>query len=247
MEKIRQKTDEKMKPELSIVIPCYNEEKNIPSLISRFLDILPKDIPVELVLVDNGSTDGSNVLIKRLMKRHPSIRLVHVKKNIGYGYGILSGLKKARGRFLCWTHADMQTDLKDAITAYYLIIKQDNPKICFIKGSRKGRPFFDRFFTAGMSVFEVIIIRTFLKDINAQPNLFHRDFLKVAAKPPYDFSFDLYFYYIAKRKGFKILRFPVVFRPREYGHSHWNTSLAAKWKFIKRTVDFTLKLRKRVG
>ena len=138
----------------------------------------------------------------------------------------------------------MQTDLRDAITAYNIIIKQDHPERCFVKGSRKKRLLIDTFFMYGMSLFETIMLKTSLFDINAQPNLFHRDFMKSISNPPKDFSFDLYFYYIAKQKGYNLRRFPVLFPKRIHGESNWNTSIKGKWKFIKRTVSFTLKLKK---
>ncbi|MFC1648317.1 glycosyltransferase family 2 protein [Nanoarchaeota archaeon] len=235
-----------MRTELSVVVPCYNEEKNIPLIVKRFKEAKPKDIDAELVMVDNGSTDGSNALIKKLAKKHTYIKLAHVKKNIGYGFGVWTGLKKAKGEFICWTHADMQTDLKDTFKAYRLAKKQKDPKNCFVKGSRKGREFMDNFFTIGMSAFETAWLGTSLWEINAQPNLFHKTFLKNTPNPPKDFAFDLYFYYIAKKKGYDVVRFPVEFKQRIHGTSHWNTSLKAKWKFIKRTLDFSFKLKKKI-
>lgn len=234
------------KVQLSVVVPCYNEEKNISLIVNRFLEIKPKNINAELILVDNGSTDSSNKLIKQLAKKYRFIKSIHIKKNIGYGFGVWSGLREAKGEHICWTHADMQTDLADTIKAYNIITKEKNPKGCFVKGSRKKRPFFDTFFMYGMSVFETIILKTILFDINAQPNLFHKSFLDHINNPPIDFSFDLYCYYMAKNRNFEIIKFPVLFPKRIHGISHWNTSLAEKWRFIKRTLDFSFKLRGRL-
>ena len=223
-------------------MPCYNEEKNIPLIVKRFGEIKEKDI--ELILVDNGSTDNSNKIIQKIVKKNSNIILAQVKKNIGYGFGIYAGLKKANGEFMCWTHADMQTDLGDTIRAHKLIHKQKNPKNCFVKGKRRGRKLFDKFFTTGMSIFETAILRTRLFDINAQPNLFHKSFIDKIGEPPKDFSFDLYFYYKAKKLNYNVIRFPVLFKKRIHGESNWNTSIKGKYKFIKRTIDFTLKLKK---
>jgi len=231
---------------LSIIVPCYNEEKNIPLIVKKFKKIISSNLAIELILVDNGSTDSSNKLIKNIVKKNKNIKIAEVKENIGYGFGIWTGIQKASGEYICWTHADLQTDIADTIKAYKLIIRQINPIRCLVKGNRKSRPLIDTFFTFGMSLFETIILKTWIYDINAQPNLFHRSFLKNVGKPPIDFSFDLYFYYIAKRKGYEIIRFPVLFKPRVHGESHWNTSLKSKWKFIKRTLKFTLKMQKQL-
>jgi glycosyltransferase involved in cell wall biosynthesis len=227
---------------LSIVIPCYNEEKNLPLLIKRYNQIKTKNS--ELIIVDNGSVDGSYSLLKKV--KSAPIRIVRVKKNTGYGNGIWQGLIKAKGEFICWTHADMQTDLYDAFKAYNLILRQKNQDKCFIKGRRIGRPFFDRLFTFFMSAFETTLLGTVLYDINAQPNLFHKSMLKSIANPPKDFSFDLYFYYMAKKLKYDVIRFPVKFGERIYGKSNWNTDFKGKLKFIRRTIDFTFKLKRQL-
>lgn len=227
----------------SLVMPCYNEKKSLSSLVKRFSSALSGRMDVELVLVDNGSSDGTPGEIARLQKRYKFVSTAKVQKNIGYGYGILTGLRKAKGEFLGWTHADLQTDPADALRALELVQREKEPKMCFAKGRRKKRAFVDSFFTFGMSVFETALMGTVLYDINAQPNVFHRSFLSGLKRIPNDFSFDLYFYYTAKKRGLKIIRFPVDFSRRIHGKSHWNTGLASKWKFIKRTVAFSLKLK----
>ena len=234
----------KRKLDLSVIVPCYNEVKNIPLLVKRFLEILPKNIRAELILVDNGSVDTSKKVISDYAKRYSFIEGVYIKKNIGYGNGIWGGLKKGSGDYLCWTHADMQTDIADTIQAYRIIVRQRNPKRCFVKGNRRKRLFVDWFFMCGMSVFETFALRKVLYDINAQPNLFHRSFLEGIVDPPKDFSFDIYFYYIAKKLRYKVIRFPVLFPKRIHGESHWSATLKGKWRFIKRTFIFTFKLRK---
>ncbi len=225
---------------LSIVVPCYNEEENIPLILERFNDVIKED--VEVILVDNGSTDGSAGVIARLLPQYPFARTVKVPVNQGYGYGILQGLKECRGEYIGWTHADMQTDPADVIKALGLIEKEKG--LVFVKGNRKGRPFFDVFFTLGMSVFETCYLREKLYDINAQPNIFPKIFYEGWENPPHDFSLDLYALYMAKKKGLKVVRFAVAFPKRAHGSSKWNTGLSAKWRFIKRTVDFSVKLKK---
>ena len=90
---------------LSLVIPCYNEEKNIPLLIKKYKNFL-KDKKNEIILVNNGSTDNSNKVFKKL-KKYRNIRIINVKKNIGFGYGLKKGLFKAKGKSILYSHADM--------------------------------------------------------------------------------------------------------------------------------------------
>ncbi len=228
---------------LSIVIPCYNEGKNIPLLLDRFQRVVGKR-DMEVILVDNGSTDGSSEILKELLPRYEFARTVTVPVNKGYGYGILKGLEASKGEYVGWTHADLQTDPADVVRAYDALSKEKEP--IYLKGLRKGRPCMDRFFTYGMGIFESVSFGMPMWDINGQPNLFPREFYEKWKKPPYDFSLDLYAFYWARREGMRVVRLPVRFSERLYGHSKWNTGLKAKWMFIKRTVTFSKELKRAV-
>jgi len=228
---------------LSIVVPCYNEEKNIPLILEKFNEVIDRD-DIEVLLVNNGSTDNSKEIMNKLVPNFNFARVVTVENNQGYGFGITSGLKESQGEFIGYTHADMQTDPADVLKALDIIKKQDNPKNCYVKGDRKGRAGIDQFFTMGMSTFETIYLGKKLWDINAQPNIFHRSFFEKLTNIPKDFSLDLYFLYTAQKQGLEVIRFDVIFPERIYGESSWNTGFSSKWKFIKRTLDFSFKLKK---
>ncbi len=229
---------------LSIVIPCYNEEKNIPLILERFQKVIHRT-DVEVVMVDNGSNDRTKEVLAELSKKYPFVKSLRVELNQGYGYGIIQGLRACSGDFIGWTHADMQTDPADVLKALAVIEKNGEDKNIYVKGRRKGRPFFDRFFTGGMSLFETLFMGEKLSDVNAQPNVFGREFFETWQNPPKDFALDLYALYMARKKGMKVVRFPVLFPERLHGKSHWNNgSFKAKWKFIKRTIDFSVKLKK---
>lgn len=227
----------------SLVIPCYNEAANLPLLLERCAGVAGPDI--EVILVDNGSTDNSPAVLRELLPRYSGCRSVRVDVNQGYGFGILSGLNAAKGDILGWTHADMQCDPHDTLRA--LAYFDAHGHNSFVKGRRYGRPIADVLFTIGMSVFETMLLQTRLWDINAQPTMFSREFFDTWQDPPHDFSLDLYVYFHARRQGVPVFRFPVRFGERAHGHSHWNVNWAAKRKFIRRTIDFSLQLRKKIA
>lgn len=158
---------------LSIVVPCYNEEQNIPLILNRFGEIIERE-DIEVILVDNGSTDDSALVLAELLPKYAFARTVRVEVNQGYGYGILQGLRQCRGvyRLDPCGHADGSGDILKALE----IIEREQGLV-FVKGNRKGRPLFDVFFTAGMSLFETFYLHTKLYDINAQPNIFRGYFL----------------------------------------------------------------------
>lgn len=236
-----------VRPTFSLVIPCYNEAAGLAELVRRCAYVAAEG-EGEVVLVDNGSTDTSSGVLEELLGRaggagRSGVRWVSVPVNQGYGFGITSGLAAARAAIVGWTHADLQTDPADVLRALHLFEAGDR---VMVKGRRYGRPVADRVFTAGMSAFETVLLRRRLQDINAQPTLFHRELLDLWGDPPKDFSLDLFALWAAGEHGFRTSRFPVVFAPRRWGASSWNTDFRAKRKFIERTVDFSLQLRKRL-
>ncbi len=89
---------------ISLVIPCYNEEGNIDSLVKkceRFLSSKKN----QLVLVNNGSSDNTEKKINEYSSIS-NLKKVNVSKNQGFGYGILQGLLASSGDILSYTHAD---------------------------------------------------------------------------------------------------------------------------------------------
>src|SRR3989338_2058897 len=109
-----------MPPTLSAVIPCYNEAASIPLILERFKKVIAENsnnTNIEVILVNNGSTDESKAVLAKLLPQYPFARSVEVVVNQGYGFGILAGLREARGEFLGWTHADLQTDPGDILKA----------------------------------------------------------------------------------------------------------------------------------
>ena len=229
----------------SLVIPCFDEARNLPLLLPRCAEVARR-ADTEVVLVDNGSRDDTPDVLAELLPRHPGCRSLRVETNRGYGFGILSGLRAARGDVLGWTHADMQTDPADAIAGLERFLGARDPETLFVKGRRHDRPLADVLFTAGMAVFESALMQTAMWDINAQPTLFPRSFFDRWRNPPYDFALDLFAYYQARRMGLAIERFPVRFGARAHGASHWNVDWRAKLKFIRRTVAYSLELRRRL-
>ena len=233
--------------ELSLVIPCYNEEGNIPLIFKRLTEIMPADISMEVVMVNNGSKDSTRQFMSEYIQKSPGqFVLCDVPVNQGYGHGILSGLSMAKGNVLAWTHADMQTDPEDVIKAYRLYKSLGDEKV-FVKGQRKNRALGPNFFTWGMSVIASSVLKVNLTDIGAQPKLFSRVFYEkyLKSEAPKDFSLDLYAMYFAKKFG-SIETFPFFFANRAFGEAKGGGSLKTRIKVTKRVLDFIFELKKRL-
>lgn len=234
-------------PRLSVVIPCFNEAANLPDLVSACMDAADAADArggIEFVLVDNGSNDESWRTLQKFESADGPIRSVRVLKNQGYGNGILEGLRATKGEFVGWTHADLQTDPGDAVRGLEIIKNSPTPHGLLVKGRRKGRNITDLIFTVGMTIFEAVLLGRWMPDINAQPTLFPRALFDSWVEPPIDFSIDLFAFYTAKRAGYATVRFPVTFSARQHGTSSWNRGWGSRIKLIKRTVEFSIQMKK---
>ncbi len=229
----------------SLIVPCYNEERNLAPFAGAFSAAL-KNTDIEVILVNNGSTDGSAAVLGSLLREYPFLRSVAVPVNRGYGHGILEGLKAARGTVLGWAHGDLQYSPGDLAAAAEELRPLRHEKF-FYKGLRRGRPVADRIFTSGMAFFESALLGLRLSDINAQPTFFHRSLTATFAVPPEDFSLDLYAYACAVKNGFKVRRGSITLKERAAGTSSWNRGLGDRVKLIKRTIAASLTIRKELA
>ena len=229
----------------SIVIPCYNEEKGLDSLLKAIVNF-PKYHDVEFILVENGSTDGSrNIFKSRNEFDQTRIKSVFIDKNQGYGYGIKKGLSVATGDYVGWVHADLQLPLEDLIQFFDYSDSKSYGHL-FMKGIRSNRPFIDSFFTFCMGVFESLLFQRHMYDVMAMPILFSRDMLESFDEFPDDFSIDIYVYVIALKNGYEIYRKPIHLKEREFGDSSWNTGLKSRVKQSKKMIDGSIAIRRKI-
>lgn len=227
----------------SIIIPCYNEGENVFFLVEELSRYSEKH-DIEYILVENGSKDNSRELLEKACNGKRNFKIAYVDINQGYGYGLLSGLKVATGDYVGWLHADLQVAPKEMFAFISFLEKQQDDKKYFLKGKRKNRRLYDCFFTASMTFFELLVFQCYMYDIGAIPVLFHKDLLKSFDKPPYDFSIELYSYYMAKKNNYVIRRKPVVLEKRKKGVSSWDKGLSSKIKQSIRIMKDSIKIRK---
>lgn len=129
--------------DLSVVIPLYNEEENIELLCSSLNDALSGlDRSYEIILVDDGSTDGSWEKLREQAGRYPFFRLIRFRRNFGQTAAMSAGFHQARGAIIVTSDADMQNDPRDIPN---LLVHMDKG-VDVVSGWRKKRkdPFISR-------------------------------------------------------------------------------------------------------
>jgi dolichol-phosphate mannosyltransferase len=124
-------------PFLSLVIPCYNEEENVPTLLTRISGALANlGKPFEVILIDDGSTDSTPKLLEDGMRQYPWLRVLRMAKNGGQSAAFEAGFDAARGEVIATIDADLQNDPEEIPR---LIPMLDEHKVDMITGWRKDR------------------------------------------------------------------------------------------------------------
>lgn len=109
-------TDEP-RPRISVAAPCYNEAEGIEAVVTEWDAVLATGAqPSEIVLCNDGSTDGTGAVLDRLQTRFPRLRVVHNAQNGGYGRALSSAIAATRGTYVVTIDSDGQFDLADAFT-----------------------------------------------------------------------------------------------------------------------------------
>lgn len=105
-------------PELSIVIPAYNEEKRLPRTLAQLRGYFAREqwaaTDLEILVVDDGSIDGTVKVVEEWARQMPSLRVVRNAENRGKGYSVRHGMLEARGRIALFTDADLSSPIEES-------------------------------------------------------------------------------------------------------------------------------------
>ena len=204
--------------DLSIVISLFNEEESLPELISWIEKVMAAEgYSYEVIMVDDGSRDGSWSLIKEFSQKNPSIKGISFRRNYGKSAALFHGFKAAEGRVVITMDADLQ-DSPDEIPELYRMIVEEGYDI--VSGWKKQR--FDNKLTKNLpsklynwAARKITGIK--LHDMNCGLKAYRNEVVKNIEVYG---EMHRYIPYLAKNAGFeKITEKPVQHQKRKYGVS----------------------------
>ncbi len=216
-------------PELTIVVPVYNEEENLAELHAQIVGACEKlKRTFEIIYVDDGSTDKSYANLKTIQKNHAAVVLIRLRKNFGQTAALSAGFDHAQGDIIITLDADLQNDPQD----FAMLIAKLEEGYDLVSGWRIKRK--DRFLTrklpSAMANWLISVITGVkLHDYGCTLKAFRQDVVK---------NIDLYgemhrfIPAIASRMGVNIAEVKVNHHPRRHGKSKYSV-----FRFVKVVLD----------
>jgi glycosyltransferase involved in cell wall biosynthesis len=210
---------------ISIILPVHNQADHLQAIVDEYEEALGRlQQPHELLLVENGSRDGSLALCEALERQYPAVRALHSEPG-GWGRAVRLGLKEARGDLLCYTNS-ARTTPQDLLlmllyaTAYPNVVVKANRKIR--EGARRR---------LGSLLYNIECRWLFDLanwDINGTPKVFPRAFDRLLALSREDDLIDAEFSVICRRAGYPMIEVPIFSTRRHGGTSTTNLRSAVK-------------------
>jgi len=211
------------KPFLTIVIPCYNEEKNLRrGVLDQVEKYLKKqDYASKVIISDDGSIDGSIKFVEKFAKYHPRFKLLK-NKHGGKPYAVKAGIMEAKGEITLFTDMDQSTPLKE-IEKLFPYFKKSYDVVIGSRGTvRKGAPWYRKILAKGfLFIRRLLIVRKVVDTqcgFKAFKNKVARDLfrsLKIYGPQEKEVkggrvtAFDVELLFLAEKKGYKIAEVPV--------------------------------------
>jgi dolichyl-phosphate beta-glucosyltransferase len=209
-------------PALSIVVPCYNEEQRLPRTIEQIERYLAgKGTSYELILVDDGSTDGTRSIMDVAAGRNPLVRIKTLPQNRGKGRALAEGVAAARGSEILVTDADLSTPIEELEKLQPELEKGAGVAIASraLKGSRVevSQPIYRVLMGKVFNLLVQVVLLPGIWDTQCGFKLFRGDLARtVFAELKTDgFAYDVEVLWRARKSGSRIAEVPVVWRHKE--------------------------------
>lgn len=218
-------------PELSLIMPCYNEQDAIPFTIPQIVEAFERaGHRLELIACDNGSQDRTGEIILNFVARGLPVVYHRLDRNEGYGNGVLQALPRCRAPWIGIIHADGQVDAEDAARLFEALKHGDST----VLGKVRRRFRLDGMTRKIVSILYNGLVFVFWPrlgsiDINGSPKIVHGDVLAAMDLQSKDWFFDPEMMIKAHYLGVRVLEMNVFARMRSSGLSHVRPSTCAEF------------------
>lgn len=222
---------------LSVLIPCFNEAATIEPVLERVQAVGHAD---EIVIVDDGSTDGTRDILKRIeAEERQGIKIVYHPYNRGKGAALVTAFQHASGDILLIQDADFEYDPRE----YPILLKPLQEGIAqvvygsrFLGGPRKAMNFWNMVANRSLTLFTNVLYNAILSDMETCYKVFRREVVADMVIRARGFEFEPEFTAKVLKKGIRIYEVPISYNGREWDEGKkikWTDAPKALWTLFK--------------
>lgn len=212
----------KPNPDLTIIVPMYNEQECIVESIKKITKTIEKEkISYELIVVDDGSTDNSYILISQEFNTKKNIRILRHTTNKGVSEATRTGFRSAKGTYVTYLDADLQFNPEDTVR-FYKTAKESSTPIVWGQSDKSSYSLFRLFISQGHN-----FLAQLLFSIPSRIDINGMKLIKCSILDNFSFSerkeaFNLELLLHAKKYKHKITSLPIIIAKREQGQSKFH-------------------------
>jgi len=227
---------------LSVIIPCFNEVNTVEAVLERVEEVGLAD---EIVIVDDGSTDGTRDLLRELeAQARPNVRIFYHEKNGGKGAALVTGFSHASCDIFLIQDADLEYDPRE----YPVLLKPLQEGIAsvvygsrFLGGPRKAMNFWNMVANKILTLTTNILYNAIISDMETCYKVFRAEVVRDMVIHAHGFEFEPEFTAKVLKQGIRVYEVPISYNGREWTEGkkiHWTDGPVALWTLIKyRFVD----------
>lgn len=223
---------------LSVIIPVYNEVKNISEIVKR---VQATKLATEIIIVDDGSQDGTGEILQK-MDGKKKVRVLLQKKNQGKGTAVVTGMRAAKGDILLIQDADLEYDPRD----YPTLLKPIKEGVAdvvygsrFLGAAHRVTMFWHQLANQLLTFMTNILYDSILTDMETGYKVFRREVIEGMTIRAKRFNFEPEFTAKILKRKYRIYEVPITFNPRDYAEGKkikLMDAFEAVWTLLKYRV-----------
>jgi len=223
------------RPQLTVIVPLFNEAGTVEEVLRRVLAV---PLRLQVIVVDDGSTDGSRDIAARFAREHPEVELVCHQANRGKGAAVRTGIARARGTYTIVQDADLEYDPQDYLKLFEAA-EQGGHSVVYGSRILARMPFAHRSYYWGGRLVSLAASLLYGQRITDEPTcykLFRTDLLKSLPLREDGFGFCPEVTALVRRRGERIVEVPIRYQPRSLQEGkkiRWTDGLRAVWILLR--------------